>query len=467
MKKILAIALAMVLALSLSVATFAATAELDLNEFYYDAEYYFDKNLNWGYTANDDFVEEYGEEFGITDATLLFPVTFEELGNYFTCTNHGDCGVKDYDFFKTDDDEFATKPVINAKLTTNDKYAEFVVIDMPADEEQGIPEGFILAVTPIDLYIAKDIEIEGQFYVIRNLAKKAHKSPVVTFTMTLTNPYISDNDIEVVAGESEVALYLDAMESYVVKTAQFAEAGENGLTFKFTVLGEELPITVELPSVVGQNGVNFGIVEGFATFEKVEGEEEEEEPEYERVVEGAIPESVLALSETASWFGMGFGSKEAIVNGGKVNIGGEEGIPVYVFAQMFGLDLHEDECNCEYCEFETPTDLYYYLLDAEGKITYLGSFDAMPEIEEPEESQEPEIPTVTFEWEVEAGDALGMLLISDEKFETNAAEDEESSEPEEDKEAPSTGSSEMISVAVAFAAVTVVAAGALSFKKTR
>ncbi len=462
MKKILAIALAMVLALSLSVAAFAANAELDLNEF--GDEYYFDKYLNYG-TAEDEFVEEYGEEYGVTDATLLFPVLFEELGNYFTCANHGDCGVKDYDFFKMDDDEFATKPVVNAKITTNEKYADFAVIpfsEVDPDDESVVYEGFILAVTPIDLYIAKDIEIEGQFYVIRNLAKKAHKSPVVTFTMTLTNPYISDNDIEVVAGECD--LYISEY-AYVVKTAQFAEAGENGLTLKYDEI-----VTVELPSVVGQNGVNFGLVYGFATFEEVEEDATQtsaSEPEYERVVYGTIPESVLELSETASWFGIGFGSKEAIVNGGKVSIGGEEGIPVFVFADMFELELHEDDCDCEYCDFETPTDLYYYLLDAEGKITYLGSFDAMPEIEEPEESQEPEIPTVTFEWEVEAGDALGMLLISDEKFETNAAEDEESSEPEEDKEAPSTGSSEMISVAVAFAVVTVAAAGALSFKKTR
>lgn len=447
MKKILAIALAMVLALGLSVATFAATADMNLDGLFGDV--YFDKDLNYSIADEMDEVEfeKLAEEYGITDATILFPIMFTDLGNFFNCTNHGDCGVNDYDFFKMDDDEFQTTPVVNAKLTTNDKYADFAVIpySVVVDEQTGETlDGVLLAITPIDLYIAKDIEIEGQFYVIRNLAAKAHKSPVVTFTLSLTNPYISDKDIDAVAGECQ--LYLDNGDSYVIKTTQFAEAGENGLTLEFLQWGRELGVTVELPSVVGQNGVNFKLVEGYAFGDDVYG----------------IPESVLDLSETASWLGMGFGSTEAIVNGAKVTMG----INAAYLADVF--ELHDHECNCEHCEVEYSSDLYYYLLDTEGYITYLGTFDA----------KDKKAPT-ELSWDVAAGDALGMLLISDEKFETNVPAPEPEPEPDpeptpdpepepdDEKEAPSTGSSEMISLAVAFATVTVVAAGALSFKKSR
>lgn len=453
MKKILAIALAMVLALSLSVATFAATADMNLDGMY-ENDIYFDEELN-PYMGGVD--EEMAEEYDITDATLLYPILFTDLGHFFNCTNHGDCGVSDYDFFKMDDDEFQTTPVVNAKLTTNEKYAKFAVVPFSVEDQGVTIEGVLLAITPIDLYIAKDIEIEGQFYVIRNLAARAHKSPVVTFTLTITNPYISDKDIDAVAGECE--LYLDNFDSYVIKTAQFAEAGENGLTLEFLDFSEPMGVTVELPSVVGQNGVNFKVVDGFALNLPVPQDPTQSsagEPEYEFVVEN-IPDSVIALSETASWVGRGFGSTEAIVNGAKVTVA----IDAAYLAEIF--DLHDHECDCEYCEVEYSSDLYYYLLDAEGYITYLGSFDA-------KDKKAPE----ALAWDVAAGDALGMLLISDEKFDTNVPADEEpetsepeTSEPEDDKEAPSTGSSEMISVAVAFAAVTVVAAGALSFKKSR
>lgn len=451
MKKILAIALAMVMVLGLSVATFAATADMNLDGMY-EGGVYFDEDLNYTLTEDmdEELFNEWNEKYGITSATLLYPILFTDLGNFFNCTNHGDCGVADYDFFKMDDGDFQTTPVVNAKLTTNEKYADLAIIPFSLEgENEGAIEGVMIAVTPIDLYIAKDIEIEGQFYVIRNLAAKAHKSPVVTFTLTLTNPYISDKDIDAVAGECE--LYLDNGCSYVIKTTQFAEAGENGLTLKFLEWSEDIGVTVELPSVVGQNGVNFKLVNAYSYFEKKD-----------RVTEN-LPESVTNLSKTASWIGYGFGSTEAILSGAKVTMA----INNEFFVEYF--DLHDHECDCEHCEVEYSSELYYYYLDAEGYITYLGAFDA-------KDKKAPE----ALSYDVVAGGVLGMLLVSDEKFETNvpapAPEPEPEPEPEptpdpapeeDEKEAPSTGSSEMISVAVAFAAVTVVAAGALSFKKSR
>ncbi len=351
-----------------------------------DNNVYFDNNLN-----NENVSQEDG-------VSIILDKTFTELGG-FRCTTHvtdyWDGCLTDVDFFEEGEGGWLD-PVIKCQVTKNAKYAK---VEAEYVDDFGEGEGGVrFTVTPIDNYIAKDIEIEVQMYVIRNQAYQAHKSNTVKFELEILNRYIEDDDIAAIAGE-DCSLFIDET-AYAVKGSQFEEAGDKSVSIAWW--NAETPdindFVVSFESVVGQNGINFG---------------------WAKVETADLPASVTGLSKLAHWAGITFGSEEELVNGATVSV-----------YNNFGAGFK-----------------YAYTLDAEGNLTYVGEAKA-------EEYAE---------FEVEAGEALGTFLFSNQKFETAPVEPEEPDE--DDKEAPGTGAgANMMGLAV-FAVVALAGAAVVASKK--
>ncbi len=351
-----------------------------------DNNIYFDKNLN-----NENVSQEDG-------VSIIIDKTFADLGG-FRCTTHltnyGEGCLADEEFFEEGMGGYLD-PVIKCQVTKNAKYAK---VEAEYVDDFGEGEGGVrFTVTPIDNYIAKDIEIEVQMYVIRNQAYQAHKSNTVKFELEILNRYIEDDDIAAIAGE-DCSLFIDET-AYAVKGSQFEEAGDKSVSIAWW--NAETPdindFVVSFESVVGQNGINFG---------------------WAKVETADLPASVTGLSKLAHWAGIAFESEEVIVNGATVSV-----------YNNFGAGFK-----------------YAYTLDAEGNLAYVGEV----KFEE------------YAEFEVEAGEALGTFLFSNQKFETAPVEPEEPDE--DDKEAPGTGAgANMMGLAV-FAVVALAGAAVVASKK--
>ena len=354
---------------------------------------YFDNNLFYEDVENNAYASEDG-------ASIIIDKTFTELGGIH-CTTH----VTDYWEGCLIDEDFCGDEFYNyfikCQATKNSKYvdvkAEYVA-DFDGEEGEGTEGGIRFTVKPLDNYIAKDIEIEVQMYVIRNDAQQAHRSNTVKFELEILNRYIDDDDIAAIAGE-DCSLFIDET-AYVVKGSQFEEAGDKSVSIAWW--NAETPdindFVINFESVVGQNGINFG-------WAKVEDKD--------------LPASVTGLSKLAHWAGIAFGSEEELVNGATVSV-----------YNNFGAGFK-----------------YAYTLDAEGNLTYVGE----AKFEE------------YAEFEVEAGEALGTFLFSNQKFETAPVEPEEPDE--DDKEAPGTGAgANMMGLAV-FAVVALAGAAVVASKK--
>lgn len=366
------------------------------NPYEYDNNYYFDNNSE---NANVWFKEYQMWQPVGDNVSLDFYYDLLELG-MFRCTTHGlDCLMNE-EFFEYWDGELTTDPVIKVQVTKNAKYAK---VEAFYDYNN---ECVRFKVTPVDNFVAKDIDIEVQMYVIRNVANQAHKSNTVKFTLSLTNRYINDKDINAIAGE-DCALFIDET-AYVVKGSQFEEAGDKSVSIAWWNGTDTPDFVVDFASVVGQKGINF---RWFSV--------------------GEAPAAVKDLSTTAKWAGITFGSEEAVVNGATVKV-----------LNTFGEDYK-----------------YAYHLHADGTWTYLGEYAADAEY---------------VEFTVAAGEALGTMLVSTEKFEPVVEpepepEPEQPSEPEqdkeEDKEAPGTGAgANMMSLAV-IAVVALAGAAVVASKK--